>query len=125
MVMADNNGSANEAVEHIGNAAHGKRNGLLAAGVLGAGALIGLFYWQGNKSNDAAIVALQSFRSAMATDCKSEQFARPLAGGLGSLYADSSRMQAVVVEQLGILRRGQPNCDQIIKALKSVDYPIE
>jgi hypothetical protein len=34
-------------------------------------------------------------------------------------------MQAVVTEQLAILKRGQPNCDQILKTLRSVDFPVE
>jgi hypothetical protein len=44
---------------------------------------------------------------------------------MSSLYTDSSRMQAVVNEQLGILQHGHPNCEQIVKALKSVDFPVE
>jgi hypothetical protein len=123
--MADKGASANEAVEHIGSAAHGKRNTLIGAGAVVAAALIGVFYWQGGKSDDVAIAALVSFRQAMATECKSEQFARPINPGLSGLYADSSRMQAVVTEQLAILKRGQPNCDQILKTLRSVDFPVE
>lgn len=114
-----------EAGGHIGTAPHGKRNGLLAIGALGAAALIGLFYWQSAKSDTAAAEELVSFRQSMATQCKQEQFARPVAKGLSDLYADSSRMQAVVHEQLGSLKRGQPDCDQIIKSLKSVDFPVE
>lgn len=123
--MADNKIAANEAVEHIGAEAHGKRNTWMVVGGLVAAAVVGLFYWQGGKSDDAAVLALHSFRATMATECKQDQFARPMTAGLDAIYADSRRMQAVVTEQLGILKRGQPNCDQIVKALKSVDYPVE
>ena len=111
--------------EHIGNTPHSKRNLLLVGGLVVGAGLIGLFYWQGGKSDTAAIAELQSFRQAMATQCKLEQFARPAAAQLSGLYADSSRMQAVVHEQLGNLQRGKPDCDHIIKSIKSVDFPVE
>ena len=123
--MADQVAGNSPDGEHIGNVPHSKRNLLIAGGALVAGALIGLFYWQGGKSDTAAIAELQSFRQAMATQCKSEQFARPAAPQLNSLYADSSRMQAVVHEQLGNLQRGQPNCENIITRIRSVYFPGE
>jgi len=61
----------------------------------------------------------------MAAECKLDQFAKPPDTQLLALYADSSRMQGVIAEQSGILRRGQPNCDHIVKVLKSVNYPVE
>ena len=123
--MADTNVARDITTEHIGAAHHPKRNLLLVAGLVIGGALIGVFYWQSAKSDSAAIDELQHFRAAMAAQCKQEQFARPAPKELNALYADSSRMQAVVHEQLGTLQRGQPNCDHIIKTIRSVDFPVE
>jgi len=123
--MADQDAAKNTDGEHIGNTPHSKRNLLLVGALVVGAGLIGVFYWQGGKSDTAAIAELQSFRQAMATQCKSEQFARPAPQQLNGLYADSRRMQAVVHEQLGNLQRGQPNCDHIMKTIKSVDFPVE
>ena len=123
--MANQDAGRDVPGEHIGGEHHSKRNILLVAGLVVGGGLIGLFYWQSGKSDSAAIAELQNFRAAMATQCKQEQFARPAPQQLNGLYADSSRMQAVVHEQLGNLQRGQANCDTIIKSIKSVDYPVE
>lgn len=123
--MADKDVLKDQESEHIGTAAHPKRNLLIGVGVLVVGGLIGFSYWRGGQSSDAAMAELGRFRQEMATQCKSEQFARPAQAGLDRLYAESSRMQAVVMEQSGALKRGQANCDQILRALKSVDYPIE
>lgn len=123
--MANQNAGNSPDGEHIGTTPHGKRNLFILGGALVAAGLIGVFYWQGGKSDTAAIAELQSFRQAMATQCKSEQFARPVTPQMNGLYADSSRMQAVVHEQLGNLQRGQPNCENIIKSIRSVDFPVE
>jgi len=124
-MMVEKNIAQNSPGEHIGVLPHPKRNLLLGGGVVISAALIGLFYWCGGKSDVSAIEELHSFRQAMATQCKQEQFARPPVKGLEGLYVDSSRMQAVVHEQLGSLRRGQVSCEQIVKSLKSVDYPVD
>jgi hypothetical protein len=124
-MMADKDALKDIPGEHIGGEHHSKRNLLIAVGLVVGGGLMGLFYWQSGKSDSVAIAELQHFRSAMATQCKQEQFARPAPKELNGLYADSSRMQAVVHEQLGSLERGQANCDQIIKTIKSVDFPVE
>jgi hypothetical protein len=123
--MVDKSNVQEVAGDPIGTAPHPMRNLLIGAAILAIAGLIGLFYWRGGKSDDAALVELQQFRQAMATQCKQEQFAKPIPKGLSSLYADSSRMQAVVHEQAGNLQRGQANCEQIVKSLKSVDFPVE
>lgn len=115
----------NDAVEHIGSEPHKKRNLLVAVGIVLGAALIGLFYWREAKSDDIAVAELQQFRQAMASQCQQAQFQKPATEELNKLYADSSRLQAVVVEQGGVLKRGQANCDQVMRALKSVDYPLE
>ena len=123
--MANQDAVQSPAGEHIGNTPHSKRNLLIVGGLVVSAGLIGLFYWQGGKSDTAAVAELTSFRKEMATQCKSEQFARPAAPQLSGLYADSSRMQAVVHEQLGNLKRGRADCEQILKSIKSVDFPVE
>lgn len=123
--MADNVNLMNMGVEHIGDAPHRKRNLLLLAGIVLGGGLMGLIYWHWGQSDSAAAVELQRFREQMATQCKQEQFARPPQKGLSTLYADSSRMQAVVHAQLGNLQRGNADCDQILKSIRSVDFPVE
>lgn len=123
--MTENDTLKKSPEERIGTSSHSTRNLALAGGLLGAIGLITLFYWRTGKSDEVAIEELQTFRSAMATQCKQEQFAKPPQKELNSLYADSSRMQAVVREQFGSLQRGQPNCEQILKTLKSVDFPVE
>ena len=111
--------------EHIGAAPHPARNLLLGAAALAAVGLVGLYYWSSAKSDASAIKELQGFRQVMADKCKQEQFARPVSRQLESVYADSSRMQAVVHEQLGKLQGQQVDCDPVMKALKSVDFPLE
>lgn len=72
----------------------------------------------------------------MANECKLSQFAKPADARCSPTpdarrrqtlaeYAESSRMQGVIAEQTGILKRGQPDCDRIQKVLKSVNYPVE
>lgn len=123
--MADNINFMNQGIEHIGDAPHSKRNLLVLAGIVLGGGLMGLIYWHWGQSDNAAIAELQRFRQEMATQCKQEQFARPPQKGLNSLYADSSRMQAVVHAQLGNLQRGHADCEQILRSIKSVDFPVE
>lgn len=123
--MVPNNAAQDPPGEHIGVLPHPKRNLLIGGGVVISAILIGVFYWQSGKSDAAALAELHGFRQAMATQCKQEQFARPAVKGLEALYANSSRMQAVVHEQVGNLQRGQMSCEQIVKSLKSVDYPVQ
>lgn len=123
--MADQISNMSFGVEHIGDAPHSKRNLLVLAGIVLGGGLMGLIYWHWGQSDSAAVVELQRFREQMATQCKQEQFARPPQKGLSSLYADSSRMQAVVHAQLGNLQRGHADCEQILKSIRSVDFPVE
>lgn len=110
---------------HIGSAPHPKRNLLIAAGLVIGGALIGLFYWESDKSSTIAIDELHQFRQEMAHRCNLEEFARPSPTQFNEVYADSSRMQKVVHEQYNSLKRDQTSCDQVLKAIKSVDYPVE
>ena len=70
-------------------------------------------------------VASSAMAAAMAAECKLDQFAKPVDAQLLALYDGSSRMQGVIAEQTGILKRGQPDCDRIVKVLKSVSYPVE
>jgi hypothetical protein len=115
----------NQPGEHIGTAPHPARNLLLGAAALAAVGLVGLYYWNSARSDASAIKELQDFRQTMADKCKQEQFARPASRQLEGVYADSSRMQAVVHEQLGKLQGQQVDCDPVMKALKSVDFPLE
>jgi hypothetical protein len=109
----------------IGTAPHPARNLLVGVVSVAAVGLVALFYWSSSKSDASAIKELHGFRQAMHDKCKHEQFARPASPQLESLYADSSRMQAVVHDQLGTLQRSPVDCDHVMKALKSVDYPVE
>ena len=125
MENQNNAPAQNEAVEHIGGEPHKLRNLLVVVGLLVGAALIGLFYWREAKSGDVAVAELQQFRQVMASQCQQAQFEKPATVELNKLYAESSRLQAVVMEQGGVLKRGQANCDQVMRALKSVDYPLE
>lgn len=123
--MAEKSAITNQPVEHIGAAPHMKRNLLLVAGSVVMGGLMGLLYWHWGHSDQAAVAELQRFRQQMAVQCNQEQFARPPQPQLSSLYADSSRMQTVVHAQLRSLQRGNADCEQILKSIKSVDFPVE
>jgi hypothetical protein len=123
--MSSKNVPQNSAPVHIGDTPHSKRNLLVVAGVVLGGGLLGLLYWHWGKTDNLAIQELQHFREQMVTQCKQTQFAKPSPKELNSLYADSSRMQAVVHAQLGRLERGQADCEQILKTMKSVDFPVE
>lgn len=123
--MADKIILNSQPVEHIGPPPHIKRNLLLVAGSIILGGLMGLLYWHWGQADRAAIRELGTFRQQMATQCKDEQFARPPQPELNALYADSSRMQAMVQAQLRTLGRGQADCEQILKSIKSVDFPVE
>ena len=123
--MADKNILTSQPVEHIGPPPHIKRNLVLVAGSVVVGGLMGLLYWHWGQADRAAIDELQRFRQQMATQCKDEQFLRPAQPELNALYADSSRMQSVVHAQLRTLQRGQVDCENILKSIKSVDFPVE
>jgi hypothetical protein len=123
--MSSTNAVQNSAPVRIGDTPHSKRNLMVVAGIVVGGGLMGLLYWHWGKTDNLAIQELQQFREQMATQCKQEQFAKPAPKELNSLYADSSRMQSVVHAQLGRLERGQADCEQILKTIKSVDFPVE
>lgn len=123
--MTSKHAAQNSAPVHIGDTPHSKRNLLTVAGIVVGGGLMGLLYWHWGKEDHVAIAELQQFRQQMATQCKQDQFARPAPKELSSLYADSSRMQRVVHAQLGHLERGQADCEQILKSIRSVDFPVE
>lgn len=122
--MADTNESNNSQSALTGNS--GASTPWLVAGLLVAGGIAGFFYWRASGPITASVPStLSDFRAAMVAECKLDQFAKPADNQLLALYADSSRMQGVIAEQSGILKRGQPNCDHIVKVLKSVNYPVE
>lgn len=124
--MADVKASADEPGARIGSGGAGMRNAwmVLALGVVGV--VIGIVVWR--SSGGAAAEApepLQRFRAAIAAECKLDAFGQPADERLIAAYNGSSRMQLVITEQLGMLKRGQASCDQIVKVLKSVNYPVE
>ena len=122
--MADTNVSTNQPDARIGGG--GSNTVGLVVGVLAIGSLIGFLYYRSlGTGTGEAPSALAGFRAAMAAECKLEQFAKPVDAQLLALYDGSSRMQGVIAEQTGILKRGQPDCDRIVKVLKSVSYPVE
>lgn len=112
-------------VEHIGSAPHPMRNLMMAGGALGLAVIIGLFYFFSGRDDKTAGVELDQFRHLMATQCKMDSFAGPTHPELVGLYARNDRMRAVVGEQRGILDRGGANCDTVVRALRSVDYPVQ
>ena len=122
--MADTTVARDAQVEHIGATPHPTRNLVILGGGLALAGLITAFYRVGGQSDRAASAELDRFRQAVFNKCHIESFGGPTDPRLASLYADSSRMRSVVGEQLGSLDRGQANCDQLIKSLRSVDYPV-
>lgn len=112
------------AVEHIGPAPHTLRNILIAVAILAMSGLIALFYWQTGAQDQAAAAELDQFRQAMAQRCHDPQFAGPTDPQLTQLYADSSRMRQVVVQEFHNLQRDNANCEQVTKNLRSVDFPV-
>lgn len=123
--MANTQQNTNDApVEHIGPARHTLRNALLALSIIGMTGVLTLFYWQSGKSSDMAAGELTQFRQAMFNRCGDQQFDGALDPKLAELYADSSRMRAVVVKQFHQLQRDDTNCLEVAKALRSADYPI-
>lgn len=111
-------------IEHIGPEHHPLRNTLILGGaVLMIGLLI-LFYWYNQREGSAAVGELNQFRLAMYHRCGGQQFNGTTDPQLAKAYVDSSRMRGVVVHQFHQLQRAKVDCDEVIKALRSVDYPI-
>lgn len=124
--MADVKASANEAGERIGSGGSGIRNAWMILALVVGGVAIGMAVWRsGGGAAAEAPEPLQRFRAAIATECKLDAFGQPADERLIAAYNGSSRMQLVITEQLGMLKRGQASCDQIVKVLKSVNYPVE
>ena len=112
-------------VEHIGPAPHMLRNILIALGIFIMAGVIALYYRHAGNASNAAANELGQFRQAMFNRCGGDQFAGPTDPQVAQLYADSSRMRAVVVEQFRLLQREQTRCDDVLKALRSADYPVQ
>jgi hypothetical protein len=124
--MATNAMTDDPQVQHIGSAPHTIHNIMLGVAALVVMAvLIGLFAWRTSRSDGAATAELSQFRQTMYNRCKDPQFAGPADSQLTSLYADSSRMRTVVVEQFHQLQRDNADCQQVAKALRAADYPIK
>jgi len=111
-------------VEHIGPAPHTLRNILTATGIVLLIGLLSLFYWHTKTDGNVAIGELEQFREAMYNRCGGQQFSGPAEQPLTQLYVDSSRIRTVVVQQFHQLQRANANCEEVVKALRSVDYPI-
>lgn len=111
-------------VEHIGSAPHKLRNALIAVSLVGIVGFLILFYWHSGKEANDATAELTHFRQTMFHRCGGTQFDGATNPQLADLYADSSRMRAVVVKQFHMLQRENTDCTEVIKALRSVDYPI-
>ena len=112
-------------VEHIGPAPHTTRNILIALGIFIMAGLIALYYRHADTASNAAANELSQFRQAMFSRCGGEQFAGQTDPQLAQLYADSSRMRAVVVQQFHLLQREPTRCEDVLKALRSADYPVQ
>jgi hypothetical protein len=111
-------------IEHIGAAPHTVRNLLIAASLVAMGSILTLYYWNNGKTDTAAAAEHSQFRQAMFNRCGGEQFTGAANPQLDSLYADSSRIRTVVVQQFHLLQRSNTDCADVTKALRSVDYPI-
>ncbi len=124
--MADVKASTNEPGERIGSGGSSMRTSGMVLALVAVGAVVGLVVWRSGAGAVAqAPEPLQRFRTAMATECKLEPFGGPADERVIAAYNGSSRMQLVITEQLGMLKRGQANCDQIVRVLKTVNYPVE
>lgn len=124
--MADVKASTNEPGERIGSGGSGMRTSGLILALVAIGAVVGFVVWKsGGGAAAQAPEPLQRFRAAVAAECKLDPFAQPADERAIAAYNGSSRIQLVVTEQLGMLKRGQGNCEQIVKVLKSVNYPVE
>src|SRR4051812_39834901 len=109
--MAETTVSQGSQVEHIGAAPHPARNLMIGAGAVALAGLIGLYSFFTGRADKGYAAELDRFRQQMTTQCKMDQFAGPTNPELASLYADSSRMQTVVQQQLAALDRGKIDCD--------------
>ncbi len=124
--MADVKASTGEPGDRIGSGGAGTRTSWIVMALVVVGVVVGLVVWRsGSGAVAQAPEPLQRFRAAIATECKLEAFAEPADERVIAAYNGSSRMQLVITEQLGMLKRGQANCDQIVKVLKTVNYPVE
>lgn len=112
------------ASEHIGAAPHTLRNLFIGLSLVAMVAILAVFYWHTAKEDSAAAKELSSFRQAMFNRCGGDQFAGTPEPLLVELYADSSRMRAVVVKQFHELQRPGTRCEAVSKALRGVDYPV-
>jgi hypothetical protein len=111
-------------VEHIGAAPNTLRNLLVAGSLVAMVSIIALSHWNDSKLDTAAAAEHSQFRQAMFNRCGGEQFTGATDPQLANLYADSSRIRTVVVQQFHLLQRSNTDCTEVTKALRSVDYPI-
>jgi hypothetical protein len=107
----------------IGAASHLRRNLGVVFGVLALSAGIFGFtsYWP--QKDSAKLAQLESFRSAYAAKCNAPSFRNDSPSRLGDLYLRSDRLQAAVEKQQAALSSGTP-CQEVARALRSVDFPI-
>lgn len=92
--------------------------------MVGTVGILFLYYWHSGKEDIAAGVELDHFRQAMFSRCGGDRFSGETDPKLTSLYADSSRMRTVVVQQFHLLEQKSADCADVTKALRSVDFPI-
>lgn len=111
--------------EHIGVAPHPRRNAALLIGGLVLAAVLGVYYWQEGVTEKAAKLELDDFRQSMSRSCPNEQWTGATQPTLATLYAESRRMRAVVQVQLASLHSSKADCDQIQRALRGVDFPLQ
>ncbi len=111
-------------VEHIGPAPHTIRNALVAFALFAMAGLLAFFYWPRGHMGTPATSELTQFREAMYNRCGGEEFAGPTHAKLAEVYADSSKMRGVVVEQFHLLQKDTTKCADVIQALRNVNYPV-
>jgi hypothetical protein len=107
----------------IGAPSHLARNlgFIAAAAALGAG--IWGFYRHSAAVDDAKLAKLEAFRSAYAEKCDAANWRGQAPSVLRDNYLDSERLQQVVDQQNAALAGGT-DCETVLKALKTAEYPL-